>query len=166
MRALLAYSCVAPRRYAAKLPLHGPRCGGATAPGGQPINNQCAICNCDYRNGSGTCTDVGSIAPVGTATLGAGPWAQLDLTGELWEWSLDWYSVYAIPCTDCADTTQHMPGRSEDPSTPSLGPERYATTKSDPKKDVASLRSWCAETPDRDAPKWAIAMPEMRSEGG
>lgn len=105
MRALLAYSCLAPRRYAAKLPLHGPRCGGATAPGGQPINNQYAICNCDYRNGSGTCTDVGSIAPVGTATLGAGPWGQLDLTGELWEWNLDWYSVYAIPCTDCADTT-------------------------------------------------------------
>ena len=75
---------------------------GSTDPG---TNNQYAIYNCDYPNGSGTCTDVGSIAPVGTTTLGAGPWGQLDLTGELWEWSLDWYSIYAIPCTDCADTT-------------------------------------------------------------
>ena len=41
------------------------------------------------------------IAPVGTATLGAGLWEQLDLAGELWEWTLDWYSQYSA-CTDCA----------------------------------------------------------------
>jgi formylglycine-generating enzyme required for sulfatase activity len=46
------------------------------------------------------------IAPVGTATLGAGLWGQLDLAGEVWEWNLDYYGDYADPCTDCTDTTE------------------------------------------------------------
>jgi sulfatase modifying factor 1 len=65
-----------------------------------------AIYNCDYPSGSGTCAGAASIAPVGTATLGAGLWGQLDLTGEIHEWSLDWYaSTYTLPCTDCAQLT-------------------------------------------------------------
>jgi sulfatase modifying factor 1 len=44
-----------------------------------------------------------NIAPVGTATLGAGAWGQLDMGGELLEWNLDAYSSsYPNPCTDCA----------------------------------------------------------------
>jgi formylglycine-generating enzyme required for sulfatase activity len=44
-----------------------------------------------------------NIAPVGTATQGAGLWGQLDLAGEMYQWNLDWYaSTYVDPCTDCA----------------------------------------------------------------
>jgi sulfatase modifying factor 1 len=43
------------------------------------------------------------VPPVGTAARGAGAWGQLDLTGELSVWVLDWYSQgYPDPCTDCA----------------------------------------------------------------
>jgi sulfatase modifying factor 1 len=76
---------------------------GATAPG---TGNQYAIYNCDYPNGSGACTDVSSIAPVGTPTLGTGLWGQLDLAGEMWQWTADWYKpAYVDPCVDCASLT-------------------------------------------------------------
>jgi len=54
---------------------------------------------------SGFCTGVVNIPPVGIVSLGAGRWGQLDLAGELREWSLDLYANYARPCTDCTDTT-------------------------------------------------------------
>jgi formylglycine-generating enzyme len=67
---------------------------GSTAPG---TANQYAIYDSYY---TGNSTD---IAPVGTATLGAGLWGQLDMAGELFEWNLDWYyAIYVDPCTDCA----------------------------------------------------------------
>lgn len=66
---------------------------GSTDPG---TSNEYAIYNVNYLD---------FIAPVGTATLGAGLWGQLDLAGELWEWNLDWYAAYVDPCADCADTT-------------------------------------------------------------
>jgi sulfatase modifying factor 1 len=75
---------------------------GSTAPG---TANQYAIYGCNYPSGSGTCTGVASIAPVGTATLGAGLWGQLDLGGNVWQWNLDWDATYVDPCTDCADLT-------------------------------------------------------------
>ena len=74
---------------------------GTAAPG---TGNQYAIYGCDYPSGSGTCTGVTNVAPVGTATLGAGLWGQLDLVGQLWEWNLDFYAPYAA-CVDCADLT-------------------------------------------------------------
>jgi formylglycine-generating enzyme required for sulfatase activity len=76
---------------------------GSTDPG---TANHYAIYNCDYPSGANSlaaCTGVTNIAPVGTATLGAGLWGQLDLAGEVWEWNLDGYSSYVDPCTDCAD---------------------------------------------------------------
>jgi formylglycine-generating enzyme required for sulfatase activity len=78
---------------------------GSTAPGTACPGTGCqyAIYNCDYPSGSGSCTEVTNIAPVGTATLGVGAWGQLDLAGEVWEWNLDWYATYVDPCTDCAD---------------------------------------------------------------
>jgi formylglycine-generating enzyme required for sulfatase activity len=69
--------------------------GGAGATGG-----------CYYPSGSlGTCTGVANIAPVGTPALGAGRWGQLDLLGELDEWTVDWAAGYVDPCVDCAYLT-------------------------------------------------------------
>jgi formylglycine-generating enzyme required for sulfatase activity len=73
---------------------------GSTAPG---TMNQYAIWGCHY-NGTGNCTGVTNIAPVGTATRGAGLWGQLDLSGEVDEWNFDSYAPYAS-CTDCAYLT-------------------------------------------------------------
>ena len=69
---------------------------GTAAPG---TMNQYAIYNTNYTANS---TDV---APVGTATSGAGKWGQLDLAGEVWEWVLDWKQTYVNPCTDCVNLT-------------------------------------------------------------
>ncbi|MGA3119949.1 MAG: formylglycine-generating enzyme family protein [Polyangiaceae bacterium] len=76
---------------------------GSTGPG---TGNEYAIYGCYYGDGdagtpAGGCTGT-SIAPVGTAVLGAGYWGQLDLAGEVFEWNIDWYAPYVDPCTDCA----------------------------------------------------------------
>jgi formylglycine-generating enzyme len=69
---------------------------GSTDPG---TGDQYAIYNCDYPpNGAGAC----DTAPVGTATLGAGFWGQLDMSGEVFEWTLDSYADYVDPCANCA----------------------------------------------------------------
>jgi formylglycine-generating enzyme required for sulfatase activity len=81
---------------------------GSTTPGTVCPGTGCeyAIYNCDYPSGtSETCTGVTNIAPVGTATRGAGLWGQLDMAGEVYEWNLDRYNFYTDPCTNCADTT-------------------------------------------------------------
>jgi formylglycine-generating enzyme required for sulfatase activity len=88
---------------------------GQTAPG---TGNQYAVYGCYYPNGllgdggtsnfdgGGFCVPgTSNIAPVGTATLGAGLWGQLDLAGNLWEWNLDVSTSYVYPCTDCANLT-------------------------------------------------------------
>jgi formylglycine-generating enzyme required for sulfatase activity len=77
---------------------------GSTAPGTACPGTGCqyANYNCDYPNGSGSCTGVTNIAPVGTVTPGAGVWGQLDLAGNVWEWNLDIFATYVSPCMDCA----------------------------------------------------------------
>ncbi len=62
-----------------------------------------AIFGC-YRNGTGpfSCTGVANFAPVGTASLGYGRWAQLDLAGSVYEWTADWYRA-PFAETDCKD---------------------------------------------------------------
>jgi formylglycine-generating enzyme required for sulfatase activity len=65
--------------------------------------NQYAIFDCAYGNTLDLCTGPTNIAPVGTPALGAGYWGKLDMTGEVYEWSLDWLNpAYPNPCTDCA----------------------------------------------------------------
>jgi sulfatase modifying factor 1 len=75
---------------------------GRTDPG---TNNQYAIYDCHYPNDSPGCRSMANIAPVGTATLGAGRWGQLDLAGEIWEWTLDVFGPYVYRCTDCVNVT-------------------------------------------------------------
>ncbi len=55
----------------------------------------------------GTSYDIADIAPVGSASKGAGRWGQLDLVGELNEYLLDaWTGApYTSPCTNCATLT-------------------------------------------------------------
>jgi sulfatase modifying factor 1 len=75
---------------------------GSADPG---TENRLAIFGCYYPKGVPICDGLLSIAPVGTATAGAGRWGQLDLAGDLWEWTLDWNAAYVDPCVDCAYLT-------------------------------------------------------------
>jgi formylglycine-generating enzyme required for sulfatase activity len=83
---------------------------GSTVPGTACPGTGCeyAIYDCYDPSGSGTCSTTSplNIAPVGTAMLGAGLWGQLDLDGELTQWTLDLWAHYVDPCTDCA----YVPG--------------------------------------------------------
>ena len=80
---------------------------GTTQPGTACPGTGCEylIYACDYPTGSGLCNDgPGNIAPVGTASLGAGPLGHLDMAGNLWEWTADWLpdsDMYVDPCPDC-----------------------------------------------------------------
>jgi formylglycine-generating enzyme len=77
---------------------------GAADPG---TANQYAIYNCYYDgSGPGSCAGAMNIAPVGTATMGAGRWGNLDLAGNVWQWNLDWFAGYVDPCDNCASVTE------------------------------------------------------------
>ena len=77
---------------------------GSMDPGSSSLYS---ISNCTYPPGTGGCTSVMNLAPVGTAAMGAGRWGQLDLAGSLAEWTLDWYAPYVDPCTDCVFLTDY-----------------------------------------------------------
>jgi sulfatase modifying factor 1 len=83
---------------------------GSTESGGAI---QYAICgddqgNCYYPSGTLERCSGMSIAPVGTATSGAGRFGQLDLSGNMWQWVADWFFHYT-ECTDCAALTAPPP---------------------------------------------------------
>jgi len=81
---------------------------GAIAPG---TASQYAIYGddgyCYYPSGwvDVACTGVTNIAPVGTAKRGEGRWGQLDMAGEVFEWTMDGSAPYTDPCTNCANLT-------------------------------------------------------------
>lgn len=67
--------------------------------------------------GSNSCTgdgmigcDVTDIVPVGTFSKNEGRWHHVDLAGNLYQWLLDWYGTYPLPCTDCANLTMPVVG--------------------------------------------------------
>jgi formylglycine-generating enzyme required for sulfatase activity len=125
---------------------------GSTAPGTTCPGTGCsyAIYGCYYPSGSGSCTGVSNVAPVGTTTTGAGVWGQLDLSGNVSEWDLDWYnSTYADPCTDCADLTAEssraLRGGAFNGTTSDLLPPPRDTTPPTVRSAYIGLR--CARTP-------------------
>jgi sulfatase modifying factor 1 len=119
---------------------------GLAAPG---TGDQYAIYGCLYPGGSGTCTGAENIAPVGTATLGAGRWGQLDLDGDAWQWNLDFSATYVNPCVDCANLTggvyREVRGVTyDDPATGLTPPGRGAGTPT-ARDDGLGVR--CARAP-------------------
>jgi formylglycine-generating enzyme len=77
---------------------------GSTDPG---TANQYAIYGCYYPGAPVGCPNTNAnIAPVGTATLGAGQWGQLDIVGDLWKWNVDWYQpTFDDPSVNGANLT-------------------------------------------------------------
>lgn len=71
---------------------------------GASIDQTKAAHDCSGR-GQGTCV-FSDLRPVGSfSPQGDGKWGQADLTGNVWEYTLDWSAVpYRLTaCTDCAD---------------------------------------------------------------
>jgi sulfatase modifying factor 1 len=95
---------------------------GAADPG---TNSRYAIYG-DYYEKDGAA----SIAPVGIASLGAGYWGQLDMAGEIFESSLDWFAGdYVNPCVDCAYLVEGSnPARVERGADFVLGPSYLTPT--------------------------------------
>jgi sulfatase modifying factor 1 len=82
-----------------------------TFPMGTP-NGSVASFNCNYGGNTSTspsassaCTGTSSGPAAEGTVQGVGLWGQLDLSGNMNEWNLDWYDgffAYGNPCTDCA----------------------------------------------------------------
>jgi len=70
---------------------------GPAAPG---MNANLAVYGC-YLNGTGTCSGVTNIAPVGFVPVGNGLFGQADLAGNVSEWVLDGLTNYTATCDDC-----------------------------------------------------------------
>lgn len=69
-----------------------------------------ATIDCTYANDDPSCSSgpnrVGSESPKGD-----GKYGQSDLSGNVWEWNLDWYGTYVVPCSNCAYLPAGSQGR-------------------------------------------------------
>jgi formylglycine-generating enzyme required for sulfatase activity len=124
---------------------------GSTDPG---TANLFAICGdgshtCYYPQ-STLCGGYQDLAGVGTPQEGAGLWGQLDLAGNVSEWSLDWYaSPYSDPCQDCANlmpaANRTLRGGSFSASAPTL--RSYDRNSGAPTARSGGVGFRCARSP-------------------
>ncbi|MDB4965163.1 MAG: hypothetical protein JWN44_852 [Myxococcales bacterium] len=79
--------------------------------GSVTIDTTYAVYNCG-AGGPGTCTGITNVGFVGSVSpKGDGKYGQADLSGNVWEWMLDYYKTpYPTPCVDCTDLTS-VPNR-------------------------------------------------------
>jgi sulfatase modifying factor 1 len=84
---------------------------GSLVPGDACPGTGCEydISGCNYPNGSGTCTGVGNVAPVGYASKGVGRWGQLDLGGNVTNWTMDVQWDNDMVCNNCIFLTVTEP---------------------------------------------------------
>lgn len=77
----------------------------SSPPGFLGIDDTRASWNC-MGDGQLGCT-LADLVPVGTKPAGDGRWGQSDLSGNVSEWTLDWYAISYVqnPCNDCANLT-------------------------------------------------------------
>jgi len=123
---------------------------GPTVPGN---NASLAVYGCYYSGtGTGTCTGVTNIAPVGTAPAGNGRYGQADLTGNMLEWNLDYFQELESPCNNCAyfaDSDQNWVIRggafNSDDASNLVSSNRYLDYAPAPRDNHIGLR--CARTP-------------------
>ena len=120
---------------------------GTTAPG---ANASLAVYGC-YWGGSGSCTGVANIAPVGSVAAGNSKWGQSDLAGNVWEWTLDWYvSPYANAASTnyanvAAGTTRALRGGAYDYPASGLLPAYRAAPG--PTSRISRYGARCARVP-------------------
>ena len=107
------------------------------------------LIDCTYANYNGPC--VGHAGPVGADPNGNGRWGQADLTGNVFEWTLDYFAAYVSPCLDCAylsstlDNTRTI--RGQDWTYPA-GQEYVSTRTDDPDSTVYKDDGFrCARAP-------------------
>jgi formylglycine-generating enzyme required for sulfatase activity len=66
---------------------------GNTVPG---RDANLAVYGC-YYHGTGTCTGINNIAPVGSVPAGDGRWGHADMGGSMWEWVEDFVRIRIYP---------------------------------------------------------------------
>lgn len=72
-------------------------------PDAEGIDANHAVYNCRGDGSAPNSCAFGDILKVGSKSpTGDGRWQHADLTGSVWEWTLDWFDAYVAPCNNCA----------------------------------------------------------------